>query len=108
MLRDKLLFQSVFKHDMSCASEEIMAEVRRHTSEHVFHDAHSVLYTVHPMAEILLKVANVFRSENLALFTVTSIRCIRKSTKNRCNTKQKATENSRHKQVKRQRNRVDK
>ena len=33
------------------------------------------------MAEILLKVANVFRSENLALFTVTSIRCIRKSTK---------------------------
>ena len=66
---------------MSCASEEIMAEVRRHTSEHVFHDAHSVLYTVHPMAEILLKVANVFRSENLALFTVTSIRCIQKSTK---------------------------
>ena len=33
------------------------------------------------MAEILLKVSNVFRSENLALFTVTSIHCIRKRTK---------------------------
>ena len=33
------------------------------------------------MAEILLKVSNVFHGGNLALFTVTSIHCIRKSTK---------------------------
>ena len=67
---------------MLCASEEIiMAEVRRHTNEYVFHGANSVLYTTHPMAEILLKVTNVFRSENLALLTVTSIHYIRKSTK---------------------------
>ena len=50
-------------------------------ASYVFHDAHSVLYTAHPMAEILLKVSNVFRSENLALFTVISIHCIRKRTK---------------------------
>ena len=72
----------LFKHDMPCASEEIiMAEVRRHTSEYVFHGANSILYKAHLMAEISLKVTNVFRSENLALFTVTSIHCIRKSTK---------------------------
>ena len=79
---------------------------RRHTSEDdFFHGVNSFLYKVYPMAGILLKVFNVFPSGN---FMVTSIRCIRKSTKNRCNTKQKATENSRHKQIKRQRNRVDK
>ena len=33
------------------------------------------------MATILLKVIKVFRSENLALITVTSIHSIRKSTK---------------------------
>ena len=33
------------------------------------------------MARILLKVVNVFRSENLALFVATSIHSIRKSTK---------------------------
>ena len=60
-----------------------MAEVRRHTNEYVFHHPHSVLYTATPMAKILLKVTNVVRSENLALFTVTSIHCIRKSTKNK-------------------------
>ena len=55
---------------------------RRDTSEHaVFHDVNSILYTAYPMAGILLKVINVFRSENLALFTVTSSHCIRKSTK---------------------------
>ena len=35
------------------------------------------------MARILLKIINVFRSENLALFTVTSIHCIQSSTKNK-------------------------
>ena len=67
------------------------------------------------MAGILLKVINVFRSENLALFTVTSSHCIRKSTKKnnrnsetKWNPKWKATENSRLKPVKRQRNRVSK
>ena len=40
------------KHDMSCAQENIiMAELNRHTSEHVnviniFHDLNSHLYTV--------------------------------------------------------------
>ena len=45
-----------------------------------------VLYTVtntHSNAGILLKVSNVFRSEILALFTVTSIHRIQKRTKNR-------------------------
>ena len=70
----------VFKHDIPCASEEIIIYVSTQVS-YVFHDAHSVLYTAHPMAEILLKVSNVFHGGNLALFTVTSIHCIRKSTK---------------------------
>ena len=35
------------------------------------------------MARILLKIINVFRSENLALFTVISIHCIQSSTKNK-------------------------
>ena len=70
---------------------------RRRTSEDdFFHGVNSFLYKVYSMAGILLKVFNVFPSGNLM---VTSIRCIGKSTKNRCNTKQKATENSRHKQV---------
>ena len=37
------------------------------------------------MARILLKVVNVFRSENLALFVATSIHSIRKSTKKKRN-----------------------
>ena len=42
------------------------------------------------------KVANVFRSENLASFTVASIHRIRKSTKNRnSETRWKVTEDSR-------------
>ena len=45
-----------------------MAEVRRHTNEYVFHHPHSVLYTATPMAKILLKVTNVVRSENLAVY----------------------------------------
>ena len=36
---------------------------------------------IHTKARILLKVFNVYRSENLALFTVTSICSIWKSTK---------------------------
>ena len=63
----------VRKHDMPCALE-------RHISEHVnikvFHDANSILYTVTDIylkAEILLEAINVFRSEKLALFTLTSI-----------------------------------
>ena len=72
----------LFKHDMPCASEEIiMAEVRRHTSEYVFHGVNSILHAAHLMAEILLKATNIFRSKNLALFTITSIHCIRKNTK---------------------------
>ena len=60
--------------------------------------------------EILL---NVFQSENIVLFTVTSIHCIEESIKNResetkWNTKWKATGNSRLKQVKQQRDQVDK
>ena len=52
------------------------------------------------MAGILLNIINVFRRENLALFTVTRIHCIRKSTKNRnsetgWNPEWKAAENSR-------------
>ena len=68
----------VRKHDMPCALE-------RHISEHVniikvFHDANSILYTVTDIylkAEILLEAINVFRSEKLALFTLTSIYSIR-------------------------------
>ena len=57
---------------------------------------HFYLYTVtniHTKAGILLKVFNVFRCENLALFTVTSIHSVRKSTKNPKNTeaRRKAT-----------------
>ena len=94
----------VLKHDIACASEEIIiAEVGGHTSEHdAFHDVNSILYTAYPLAGILLKVIKVFCSENLAVFTVISIHCIRKSTKNRnSDPKWKATENSRLKQVKR-------
>ena len=42
-----------------------------------------VLYTaanIHTKAGILLKLLNVFRSENLVLFTVTNINSIRKKT----------------------------
>ena len=55
---------------MLCASEEIiMVEAGGHTKEHdVFHDLNSP----YPMTAILIKVINVFLSENLALFTVTS------------------------------------
>ena len=37
----------------------------------------------HPLAGILLKVINVFRSKNLALLTVASFQSIRKRTKYR-------------------------
>ena len=101
---------------MPCASEEIiMAEVGGHTSENdVFHDVNSILYTAYTMAVIFLKVINVFRSENLALFTVTSIHCIRKSIKKKIRNRMepemesKKTENSRLKHMKTERNRVDK
>ena len=44
------------------------------------------------MARILLKVVNVFRSENLALFVATSIHSIRKSTKKKETPKQDGTQ----------------
>ena len=58
-----------------------MAEISVRTSERVnvtniLLDVNSILYTVHPMARILLKVINVFCGENLAVFTVTSIHSI--------------------------------
>ena len=95
-----------------------MAEVSGHTTDrmnivNVFHDVNSILYTTHPVAGNLLKVIIVFCNENLTLFMLTIIHSIRKSTKNRnsetrCNRRRKATEKLRLKQVKRQKNRVDK
>ena len=51
------------------------------------------------MAEILLKVSNVFRSENLALLTVTNIHCIRKSTKNWMKSKLDEIQNGRQHKI---------
>ena len=93
-----------------------MVEVSGHENEHlnsidVFHDVNSILHTVtniHIKAGILLKVFNLFCSENFALFKVTSIHSIRKSAKrnqkNPFKTRRKTKENARLKQVKRQRN----
>ena len=72
------------KHDMACASRKtIMADVSGHTSEHVNLVNIFLDVTSYSMAGILLKVINVFRGEDSALFTVTRIRSILKSTKNR-------------------------
>ena len=61
------------------------------------------------MARMLLKVINVFHDESSALFMVTCVHNIRKSTKNRnSETRWKTTENSRLKKFKRLRNQVDK
>ena len=97
----------VWKYDMSCASEKIiMVEVSGQTSGcYVFRDVNSILFTAHPMTVIWLNVLNVFHGEKSALFTVTSIHSIPKSTKNRnsetkWNPRRKATENSTLKQVK--------
>ena len=60
-----------------------MADVSGHTSELVSFVNIFLDVTSYSMAGILLKVINVFRGEELALFTVTSIHSIRKSTKNR-------------------------
>ena len=89
-----------------------MAEVSGHISEHVMlsifcNDINSILYTVtniHPKNRILLKFSNMFCSENLALFKVTSIHSTRKCMKNRNSETQwkKAMENSRLEQIKRQ------
>ena len=57
-----------------------MAEVNGHISEHVklsifYHDVNSILRTmtnIHPKTDILLKFSNIFRSENLVLFKVTT------------------------------------
>ena len=72
----------------------------------VFHNVNSILNTVtniRPKCGTLLKVSNVFRNENLVIFTVINIHGIRKSTKNRnSETRWKVTENSKLKQVKRQ------
>ena len=61
-----------------------MAEVSGHTSEKVyviklFHNINSILHTTRPKARILLKVINVSHGENLALFTVNSIRKAQKT-----------------------------
>ena len=94
-----------------CPSEKIMTGVSGHISAYVkvinvFHNVNSILNTVtniHPKCGILLKVSNVFRNENLVIFTVINIHSIRKSTKNRnSETRWKVTENSKLKQVKRQ------
>ena len=81
----------------------------------VFHYVNSVLYTVtniYSKAEILLKVITIFRSENLALFTVTSIQTSKKAEKTETpkqdKTWQKIQGSTRLKEVKRQRNRVNK
>ena len=66
-----------------------MVEVSGHLSEHVniinvFPDVNSILCTVtniYPKARILLKLFNVFLSENAALFMEMSISSIRKFTK---------------------------
>ena len=65
-----------------------MVGVSRHISEHVnvinnFHDVNSFLHTTHPITRILLKILNVLRGKNEALFMVSSIHSIGKSTKNR-------------------------
>ena len=79
LLKFKMFIWNV-KHDMPCALEKIiMVEVSEHTSEHI----NSVLYMLHHLAGVLLKVANAFHSENLALFTKTSIQSIQKSTQKR-------------------------
>ena len=82
----------------------------------VFHDVSSVLYTETKFtkAGILIKVINVFCSENVNLFTVTSVHGIRKSQKKPRNSETiwKVTQNiqgcKRLKQVKGQTNGVDK
>ena len=63
-----------------------MAKVSEHTNEHVnvlnvFYDLKS--YTRRTPSREFTKLINVFRGENLTLFTVTSIRNIRKGAKNR-------------------------
>ena len=69
---------------MTCTSEKIIiAEVSRHTSDHVnviniFYDITSILHRAHGILGVLLKTINVFCGENLALFTVISIHNTRK------------------------------
>ena len=90
----------VSKHDMARASRKtIMADVSRHTNEHVnfvkiFHDV-----TSYSMAGILLKVINVFHGEDLALFTVTSIHSIWKSTKKTETPKQDGTQGGKQQKI---------
>ena len=69
-----------------------MEEAGGHLSEYVyvtnvFHDVHSTLYMGNQHSaqgqDFLPKAISVFCSENLILFTVTSIHQIRKSTKYR-------------------------
>ena len=84
MLCDKYLLQS----QISCVKTwhaMYFRENKNSGSEGayiVFHYVNSVLCTVtniNSRAGILLKVATIFRSDNLALFTVTSIRSIQKN-----------------------------
>ena len=51
------------------------------------------------MGGILLKVINVFHGENLALFTVTSIHSIRKSTKKTETPKQDGTQDGKQQNI---------
>ena len=67
----------------------IIAEVSGHISKHVniikvFHDGNSkpkLVTNIHLKTRILLKVVNVFRSDNLTLFMVAGIHSIQKCTK---------------------------
>ena len=92
------------KHDISCASEKKnhgRSKQAYKWASDVFHDLNSILYTVsniHPKAGVSLKVGNVFLSENLALFSVSRIFSIWKSTKNRnSEIRWKTTENTKFK-----------
>ena len=49
----------------------------------LFHDVNSILYTGYPLVGILRKVLKIFLGENLDFSTVTNIRCIWNSRKNK-------------------------
>ena len=80
----------VWNHDMPCVLEKIIiAEVSGYMSEcvnviNVFHGVNLILYAVtntYPKAGVLLECYQYFCSKNLALFTLSSIHSIQKSTK---------------------------
>ena len=84
-----------------CVSEKLIkAEVSGHIREHlhvinIFIDVNSILYmltNIHTKSRILLKVFNVFRSENLALYAVTVFIVSEKVQRNRNSETQKQKE----------------